>query len=105
MIGAVLAGASKEDVDKIEKIGEDIGLAFQIQDDILDVSGTEENLGKPIGSDQDNGKNTYVTICGMDKAHELMLSHTNAAESALKRFGDKASFLKWLLNYLTAREN
>jgi len=103
--GAMLAGATDDEINAVADFAENLGIAFQIQDDILDVLGTEENLGKPIGSDADNGKNTYVTICGMDKAHELMLLHTSAAENSLKRFGDKAAFLKWLLTYLTAREN
>ena len=66
MIGAILAGASKEDVDKMEQIAAKIGLAFQIQDDILDVIGNEEELGKPIGSDEKNNKVTYVTFEGLE---------------------------------------
>ncbi len=65
MIGAVLAGASKEDVLKMEECGEYIGLAFQIQDDILDLTGDEEEIGKPVGSDEKNHKTTYVTLKGL----------------------------------------
>ena len=65
MIGAVLAGASKEDVMAMEECGEYIGLAFQIQDDILDLTGDEEEIGKPVGSDEKNHKTTYVTLKGL----------------------------------------
>ena len=70
MIGAVLAGATDEEAGVGERIGSDIGLAFQIQDDILDVTGDNETLGKPVGSDEKNGKTTYVTLTGLDKAKE-----------------------------------
>ena len=62
MVGAVLAGASDEEVEAVEKIASDVGLAFQIRDDILDVTSTLETLGKPIHSDDKNEKTTYVTI-------------------------------------------
>ena len=68
MIGAILAGADDEAVGKMEKCAENVGIAFQIQDDILDVTGSMEELGKPIGSDEKNNKQTYITIFGMDKA-------------------------------------
>ncbi len=70
MIGAVLAGADEEIVNRMELCAGNIGIAFQIQDDILDVTGTMEELGKPIGSDEKNNKQTYITIFGMDKAKE-----------------------------------
>ena len=70
MIGAILAGASEEDIRKIEKIASAIGLAFQIQDDILDVTSSPEVLGKPVLSDEKNNKTTYVTLEGLKKAKE-----------------------------------
>lgn len=70
MIGAVLAGADDVTVNKMEQCAANVGIAFQIQDDILDVTGTMEELGKPIGSDEKNNKQTYITIFGMDKAKE-----------------------------------
>ena len=70
MIGAVLAGADDATVKKMEQCAANVGIAFQIQDDILDVTGTMEELGKPIGSDEKNNKQTYITIFGMDKAKE-----------------------------------
>ena len=62
MIGAILGGASSEDVSRMEKAGSCVGIAFQIQDDILDIEGNEEELGKPVGSDERNNKSTYVSI-------------------------------------------
>lgn len=70
MVGAILAGADKDSVKCIRKCAEDVGIAFQIQDDILDVIGTMEELGKPIGSDAKNNKQTYVTLFGMDRAEQ-----------------------------------
>ena len=85
MAGAVLAGCDNVQLNTIEKIARNVGIAFQIQDDILDVTGTFEELGKPIGSDERNGKVTYVSLHGMEKAKEdverlskeaIMLLHT-----------------------------
>ena len=73
MIGAILAGADTKQINDIEKIGYNIGIAFQIQDDILDVTGTFEELGKPIGSDEENNKVTCVTLMGLEKAKEILL--------------------------------
>lgn len=68
MIGAILAGAEEDQIQKLENIGYLVGLAFQIRDDILDVEGNEEQLGKPIGSDEKNKKATYVSLVGMEQA-------------------------------------
>ena len=70
MIGAVLAGADQEQVKKVEKVAENVGIAFQIQDDILDVTSTAEVLGKPVFSDEKNEKTTYVSLLGLEKARE-----------------------------------
>ena len=70
MIGAVLAGASEEEAEIVEQIGRNIGIAFQIQDDILDVVGEEEKLGKKVGSDLDNHKSTYVTLLGIEESQK-----------------------------------
>ena len=72
MTGAVLAGASEEELEVVEQAAENIGLAFQIQDDILDVTSTQEELGKPIHSDEKNEKTTYVTLLGIDKAEKIV---------------------------------
>ncbi len=103
--GGVIAGASEDELFAITDFAENLGIAFQIQDDILDVLGSEESLGKPIGSDKQNGKNTYVTICGLDGAKRLMNEHTERAYAALDIFGKRADFLKWLLSYLMDRDN
>lgn len=68
MIGAILAGASEQDVSAVERLAGIVGYAFQIQDDILDIEGTEEELGKPLHSDDENGKVTYVTLHGLEQA-------------------------------------
>ena len=105
MIGAVLAGASAKDVEKIEKIATKVGLAFQIQDDILDVTSSFEELGKPIGSDEKNQKVTYVTFAGLEKAKEDVAALSNEAISLLKELPKKDDFLEELILYLIHRKN
>ena len=68
VIGAMLAGEPEEDLNKLDRIAENIGIAFQIQDDILDVTGDSKELGKLTGSDEKDGKVTYVTMHGLEKA-------------------------------------
>ena len=108
MIGAVLAGATKEETDVIEAIGSDIGLAFQIRDDILDVVGSDETLGKPVGSDARNGKATYVSLVGLDKARQDVREISDRAKTRLAglRGSDTESgqFLKGLIETLIDRE-
>lgn len=89
MMGAILAGASDETVEAFEKIGADIGLAFQIQDDLLDVEGSEEESGKPMFSDDKNNKTTYVTLFGIDKAKEISEELSNDAIKILSELKDK----------------
>lgn len=83
MIGAVLAGADDMQVRSMETIGRNIGIAFQIQDDILDVTGDEKELGKPVLSDEKNHKTTYVTLYGLEKAHKDVEYYTQAAMAEL----------------------
>ena len=83
MIGAVLAGA--EDLDKIEQMGSCVGIAFQIQDDILDVTSNQEELGKPVGSDDKNHKTTYVTLEGIEKAGEEVKHQDGSCSGASGR--------------------
>ena len=104
MIGAVLAGASKEEVDKIEKIGEDIGLAFQIQDDILDVTSSLEVLGKPVHSDEKNEKTTYITLEGLEKSKKDVEEISHRAIDGLKSFEGENQFLNELVEMLIHRE-
>ena len=104
MIGAVLAGASKEETAAVERIAGKVGLAFQIQDDILDVTSTTELLGKPVHSDEKNEKTTYVTWKGIEKAHEDVERLTQEAVDLLRKFPAKDDFLEELLKSLVYRE-
>jgi len=103
MVGAILAGASREDVEKISEIAENVGIAFQIQDDILDVTSTQEVLGKPIGSDERNNKTTYVTLKGLEKATEDVREYSNAALKGLDELEVKNEFLYKLIEELITR--
>lgn len=105
IVGGLLGGASEDELTNIEKFADKLGLAFQIQDDILDVEGNEEKLGKPIGSDADNNKKTYVSMIGLDESKKLQEKLTNEAIEALSIFGDKANMLVELCKYLLSREN
>lgn len=104
LIGAILAGATKNEQKLIEKIAGEIGLAFQIQDDILDVTSTMEVLGKPIGSDEKNQKITYVSYAGIDKAREDMAQISQQAITHMGTLVVKNEFLTELLKYLVFRE-
>ncbi|MGF7003034.1 geranylgeranyl diphosphate synthase type II [Lachnospiraceae bacterium PF1-21] len=103
MIGGIIGGASASDVIALEKIGRLVGVAFQIQDDILDVEGTYAELGKPIGSDAKNEKTTYVTLYGMEAAQEAVRSASEEAITLLAPLGQDTSFLEQLLTYLINR--
>lgn len=105
IVGGLLGGASEGELKNIEIFADNIGLAFQIQDDILDVEGNEQKLGKPIGSDKDNNKMTYVSILGLNESKKLQEKLTNEAIEALKTFGDKSNMLVELCKYLLVREN
>lgn len=104
MIGAVLAGADRAEMEAAGSIAADIGLAFQIQDDILDVSGTMEVLGKPIHSDEKNQKTTYVTLKGITAAKEDVEKTSNRAIETLDSLKTENQFLKDLIINLMNRE-
>lgn len=104
MIGAILAGASSDEVSRVEQIAAKLGLAFQIQDDVLDVTSTLEVLGKPVGSDEKNNKATYVTFEGLDKAVSDVERISKEAEDQLDDLGYDDAFLKELFEYLIHRE-
>ncbi len=103
MCGAVLAGADEETVKKTEEYAENLGLAFQITDDILDCTADEKTLGKPIGSDKKNGKTTFVTLFGLDGAKQKAALLTKKAEDILNGFSGDTSYLKELTEYLLNR--
>ena len=104
-LGAISAECDDEKLSAIDKFADNLGIAFQIKDDILDVESTIEELGKPIGSDEKRGIITYVSLFGTDGAKEKLKYHTNEAKSALEVFGSKADFLKNLADYLLDRKN
>jgi geranylgeranyl diphosphate synthase type II len=103
-IGAILAGATDEQVKLIESVASKIGMAFQIQDDILDIEGDEAVLGKPIGSDERNEKSTYVTFKGIEKSKEEVKRLTDEAIEILKKLPYENEFLVDLLQYLVYRD-
>ena len=103
MIGAVLAGATQEQVRTVEKIASDVGIAFQIQDDILDVTSTQEELGKPIHSDEKNEKSTYVTIKGLDEAAKDVERISEEAVELLQSPNLENPYLTWLIQELVHR--
>lgn len=103
-VGAILAGASEEQIEAVEGIAKRVGIAFQIQDDVLDVISTQEVLGKPVLSDEKNEKTTYVTLAGLEKAKEEVERISNEAiEMLLGLPGDK-EYLQTLLMELIHRE-
>ena len=103
MIGAILAGASKEDVKSMQKVAGKIGMAFQIQDDILDVIGDSRELGKATGSDAQNHKQTYVTLHGLEESGREVERLTGEAVAILDSFSGEHEFLKELLLHLVHR--
>ena len=103
MIGAVLAGASKEDVMAMEECGEYIGLAFQIHDDILDLTGDEEEIGKPVGSDEKNHKTTYVTLKGLEQSAKDVEEISKKAIEILARYDVGDRYLTNLTRFLIHR--
>ena len=103
MAGAILGGASAEEVAVVEKAASGIGLAFQIQDDILDVTSTAEELGKPIHSDEKNHKTTYVTLMGIEKASQQVAELSEEAVKLLEGLNKKNEFLFTLVKELVGR--
>ena len=104
MIGAILAGASKDEIKSVETIAQKVGLAFQIQDDILDVTSTAEVLGKPIHSDEKNEKTTYVTWKGIEAAKAEVKQLSEEAVKELKRLENTDEYLEMLLESLIYRK-
>ncbi len=104
MMGAVMAGAGEEDIKAMELVGHQVGIAFQIQDDILDLTSTLEVLGKPIGSDEKNHKQTYVHIHGMEQAKADVERMSAEALALLQGRKKRNEFLEQLVNWLITRE-
>lgn len=104
MAGAIIGGANDDQISSFEKIGYNMGMAFQIKDDILDVTSTQEVLGKPIFSDEKNNKITYVTLHGLKTAEEDYLTLSKGAVKLIGDFGDKAEFLREYAEKLIYRD-
>jgi geranylgeranyl diphosphate synthase type II len=102
--GALISGAKDEDVKRLEKFGQLIGLAFQISDDILDVEGSTEKLGKQTGSDANNNKSTFVSYYGLAKSKEMAKDIIEEAQNIIGFYGDKGLLLKELSNYIIERD-
>jgi len=104
MTGALLGGASEEELRQVEQMAAAVGMAFQIQDDILDVTSTAGKLGKPVMSDEKNNKTTYVTLEGIDKAREEVAVISARAVDILKKLPGENPFLEGLIRMLVTRE-
>lgn len=104
MIGGILAGASDQEVKRLEQMGRKLGIAFQIQDDILDVVGDEQKLGKPVHSDESNEKSTFAAMNGIEASKEKVREYTDAALGDLKKFDGEKGFLTELMNWLVERD-
>ena len=100
LIGAILGGAADEDCKIVERLALNLGVAFQIQDDILDVAGNEAETGKPVGSDGKNEKTTYVTLEGLDKAREDVKALSEKAVQDLGELPGSNEFLEQLIRAL-----
>lgn len=102
--GARLSGAGMKQIENLEKYASHIGLAFQIKDDILDLSGTSQEFGKTPGSDEKKGKATFPALVGIEKAEAMLEAERSSAVSALEQFGDRAGVLKALADYIALRK-
>ena len=102
--GALISGAKEEDVLRLEKFGQLIGLAFQISDDILDVEGSIEKLGKRIGSDANNNKSTFVSYYGLEMSKQMAKDIIAEAQNIIGFYGNKGLLLKELSNYIIERD-
>ena len=103
-VGAVIGGADKNDIDNIEHIGKNLGLAFQIRDDVLDIIGVKNKLGKNVGSDESQNKSTYPSLYGMEYSIEKIKECTHNAHERMQVYDKKADFIYNLSNYLVNRD-
>jgi len=104
-VGALLAGGSREDLLLLEEFSRYLGIAFQIKDDILDIEGKEELLGKKTGADEENKKSTFVSIYGLEQSKKILSDYTEKAIATLSPYGERAEFLTELAKFLLSREN
>ena len=103
-IGALLAGVSNQELQILTNYAENIGLAFQIKDDILSEIGDSKKMGKPVGNDREMNKVTYITKYGLERAQEMLDDVINEAMTSIRIFGDKSAFLLDLALYIKDRE-
>ncbi|MBQ4515151.1 MAG: polyprenyl synthetase family protein [Clostridia bacterium] len=104
-LGAIAGGASEDDIKNLSEYAKNLGLAFQIKDDILDVEGDSDILGKMTGVDEINEKTTFVSLYGLEKSKQMLDEYTKKAKANLKPYGKKAEFLEELADYLLKRKN
>ena len=104
MAGAIVAGAGQQDVENMGRYGKLIGLAFQIADDILDVEGSTEKLGKKVGSDKNKHKSTFVTLYGLEKSKQIAGDMVEEAIASVAVYGERSRYLKELARYIIERE-
>jgi len=102
--GAILGGGSRQELDEIASYGNKIGLAFQISDDILNIEGDSEEMGKKAGSDEQKRKNTYPSVYGMERSKVILKESVDAAINSLKRFGNSADPLRQIADYIIERK-
>ncbi len=106
LAGAILGGGGEDDMQRAMEYGKHVGMAFQIADDILDVVGDEKQIGKPVGSDQDQGKNTYPSLVGLEESRIMAVQCAVAANKALQAYqGPQIDFLAHLAAYIVDRTN
>ncbi|MCC3867277.1 polyprenyl synthetase family protein [Terrisporobacter mayombei] len=102
--GAIIGGASEEELEKVTKYGKNIGLSFQIVDDILDITGDEAKLGKPIGSDIENHKSTYPSLLGLEKSRKIARQLIEEGKSSIDGLSSEIDFLNQLGDYIISRD-
>lgn len=103
-VGGIMAGGSEEEIKLLESYGRNVGLTFQIKDDILDVEGSKSKLGKEVNTDAKNNKSTFVSLLGIDKAKQELKDLTDESLKVIEHFGKKNEFLKQITLYLAGRE-
>lgn len=103
--GGILAGVADEDLEQLKRYGRHLGIAFQIQDDILDVTGDADKIGKPVGSDEGNDKATYPKLLGLDGAKRALAAQVTAANEAIEALSVEATPLKDLLDFVVKRDH
>ena len=104
-MGCIVAGADEKKIAAAAVFAENVGIAFQIVDDILDVTSSSEVLGKPVGSDENNSKSTYVSLLGLEQCRALVKEYTHKAVESLSVFGGDVSYLADFAESLAKREN